>query len=781
MIPKNKKIIINGKENGKRIESRVLEEKIQKAVKDGYRNIEVNAFGQHGIGGRLWSAGSEKVKVSILNQSGQRTGSFGFANTEIKVFGPASDDVGWLNAGAKIIVDGHCSNGVANAMAQGKIYVNGNIGSRGMTMTKSNPRFEPPELWVLGSVGDYFGEFMAGGIAVVCGIESQTPNNILGYRPLVGMVGGKVFFRGKHKGFSENDTKIETINDKEWKVFIVKLKTYLKNIKRNDLLKKLLKRKSWKLLVAKTPQEKNNSTRRSLSDFKSNVWNKELGKGGLIGDINTSESGVIPIIAEDNLRRYIPVWENEKYKSPCQNSCPTDIPIQKRWSLIREGRFKDAVDLAFIHTPFPVSICGYLCPNICMQGCTKNISHFSHSMKPIDIAMLGKASTDATVPKFLSKRKETIAIIGGGVAGISAAWQLIQKGFAVKIFDREKKLGGKVLSHIPNSRIPKNIINKELDRVSKIIPYERIDYKLKEKHIKDFKKKYDYLIIAIGTYKPRRLNIKGINKAITALEFLKKAKKNNITTKNDIVIIGAGNVGCDVATEAHRFGFKNITLIDMQKPASFGKERQEAEEIGAKFKWPCITNEITSKGIKLSNGEFLPADTVVISIGDIADLDFLPKQIKTNNGLILTDKDFRTSDRKIFAIGDVAKLGLLTDAVGAGKKSANAIIKEFTTKNISDKRDIIDTHKISLEYFNPKPKEIETIDQCSIECASCGLCRDCGICIEVCPNGAIFRKDLGNKKFEYIADNTRCIGCGFCQGACPCGIWQIISNPVEPD
>jgi len=85
-----------------------------------------------------------------------------FPNTYIEIMGPVSDDVGWLNAGAQIIIHGNASNGVANGMAQGKVYVGGSIGARGMTMTKHNPRFDPPELWVLGSVGDYFGEFMAG-------------------------------------------------------------------------------------------------------------------------------------------------------------------------------------------------------------------------------------------------------------------------------------------------------------------------------------------------------------------------------------------------------------------------------------------------------------------------------------------------------------------------------------------------------------------------------------------------------------------------------------------
>jgi glutamate synthase domain-containing protein 3 len=161
--------VISGTFSGQRVESRVLEEQIQEAVARGDRSIEVRAFGQHGIGGRLWRSGNEAVHVKITGQTGQRVGSMGFPNTFIEVLGPASDDVGWLDAGAEIVIHGNAGNGCANAMAQGKIFIAGNIGARGMTMTKHNPRFAPPELWVLGSAGDYFGEFMAcPGLSALC-------------------------------------------------------------------------------------------------------------------------------------------------------------------------------------------------------------------------------------------------------------------------------------------------------------------------------------------------------------------------------------------------------------------------------------------------------------------------------------------------------------------------------------------------------------------------------------------------------------------------------------
>ena len=327
---------IAGVENNVRVESRILEERIQQAVTEGCREIEVTAYGQHGIGGRLWPAGDDEIKVKVLGQSGQRLGSMGFPNTVIEVFGPASDDVGWLNAGAQIIIHGDATNGVANAMAQGKVYIEGNIGARGMTMTKHNPRFEPPELWVLGKVGDSFAEFMAGGVAVVCGVRAEGVKDVLGYRPCVGMVGGKIFYRGKQANYSKPDAKLITdLPDDEWNWLTANLKKFLRAVGKQSLFDQLTANRSdWQLLAARKPHEKTGRAVRTMAKFKQEIWNKELGNGGLIGDISSIDRSPIGLITTGELRRYIPLWQNEKYLPPCQAACPTGIPVQKRWELI---------------------------------------------------------------------------------------------------------------------------------------------------------------------------------------------------------------------------------------------------------------------------------------------------------------------------------------------------------------------------------------------------------------------------------------------------------------
>ncbi len=766
--------IISGKKDGYRLDSRILEEQIQEAVAQGHRYLEIEAFGQHGIGGRLWKAGDQTVHIRIQGYSGQRMGSFGFPNTFIEVMGNASDDVGWLNGGARIVVHGHAGNGVANAMAQGKIYVSGNIGARGMTMTKSNPRFDPPELWVLGSVGDYFGEFMAGGIAVVCGFEAQTPDNILGHRPLVGMVGGKVFFRGPHGGFSHADAKLLPINDEDWDWLFKNLEIYLDRIGRLELFKEFADPNQWQILTARTPQEKGARTMRSLKSFHEDVWNKELGKGGLIGDLIDIDMSPVPLITTDELRRFVPVWENRKYTAPCEAMCPTGIPVQERWRMIREGRIDEAVDLALAYTPFPATVCGYLCPNFCMQACTRQ----SASMAPIDVTMLGKASIQAKLPELPEETGKKIAVIGGGPAGISVAWQLRRQGHDAVVYDMSQSLGGKIVSVIPDSRIPKEVISAELERIQKVIPHVRLRQKLGKEDIDRLREDYDFIVIAIGLEKAGTLDVPGKERMLTALDFLAMSKEDQIKPGNRVVVIGAGNVGCDVATEAYRLGAKEVILLARSHSAAFGKEREEAEALGAKFRWPCYTQEITKEGVKLTTGEVIPADTVVVAIGgDKPDLEFLPPDVVIERSFIHVNQNYQTTDPQIFAIGDVVKPGILTDAIGAGRKAAQAITDLLQGKRAQvETRKMIDRKRIALEYFDPRVTDFDDIDHCASQCSSCGVCRDCGICVAICPQAAISRREKEEGVFEYGVDEKKCIGCGFCTAACPCGIWDLVEN-----
>ena len=766
-------VVISGKVDGHRLESRVLEEQIQDAVAKGHTRLHVEAYGQHGIGGRLWKAGDNKVHVKITGPVGQRTGSLGFENTVVEIHGATSDDIGWLNAGAEIIVHGNAANGACNGMAQGKVWVNGNIGARGMTMTKQNPRFAPPELWVLGSVGDYFGEFMAGGIAIVCGFEPQDETNVLGYRPMVGMVGGKVLFRGPHKGFSRHDAMMVPIDDETWQWLVDNMKIFLDRIDRSELHDTLCQRDEWQMIRARSPQERVALEKRSMADFHRDVWDGILGQGGLVGDLTDLDRSVISLVTRDELRRFVPVWENYKYMAPCEATCPTGIPVQQRWRLVRDGRVDEAVDLALAYTPFPATVCGYLCPNPCMGACTKGAA----LMAPVDVTQLGKASLEAGLPELPPLSGKKVAIVGGGPSGISVAWQLRLNGHEAVVYDNAKTLGGKIAASIPSSRIPEEVFDQEIDRISKVISHVHLQQNLTRSDTEQLLVDYDFVVIAAGAQKPRSLPIPGNERMTTALDFLEASKAGSATVGERVVIIGAGNVGCDVATEASRLGAKDITLLDVQEPASFGKEREDAEHVGAKFRWPVFTQAITEEGVQLDSGEVIPADSVFISIGDAPDLEFLPEDIALDRGFIKVDDDFQTTNSKVYAIGDAVRPGLLTDAIGAGRRAADAINAVAAGKRPpANAKTIIDINRVNLEYYDPRIVQYDDLDHCGSQCASCGQCRDCGICVAMCPESAITREENDEGVFEYAVNAQRCIGCGFCAGACPCGIWNMIEN-----
>jgi NADPH-dependent glutamate synthase beta subunit-like oxidoreductase/glutamate synthase domain-containing protein 3/NAD-dependent dihydropyrimidine dehydrogenase PreA subunit len=769
--------VIAGSQGGERVRSRILEEQIQRAVADGHRRIEIQAFGQHGIGGRLWGAGNEPVQIRVTGHSGQRLGSMGFPNTVIEVLGPVSDDVGWLNAGAEIIVHGNAGNGACNGMAQGRVFVAGNIGARGMTMTKHNPRFEPPQLWVLGSVGDYFGEFMAGGVAVVCGVDAQSPDNVLGYRPLVGMVGGKVFFRGPHAGFSQADARQAPIGDADWDWLQAGLKRFLKQIGRGELQRVLTERDGWQMLVARRPNEKAGKSVRAIAAFRREVWDAELGRGGLIGDLSRIDRSPVPAITTGALRRFVPVWENQTYAAPCESGCPTGIPVQRRWQLVREGRLDEAVDLALAYTPFPAAVCGYLCPNLCMQACTRQNS----GMAPVDTTQIGQASIRAKLPELPPLSGKRIAVVGGGPAGLSVAWQLRLKGHEATVFEVAGRLGGKFTRVIPDSRIPREVIDTELERIKGVLPHVYLQQPLGPTDTAQLREDYDYLVLATGAQRPRMLPVPGIERAVSALDFLQAAKAGTARCGARAVVIGAGNVGCDAATEAHRLGAREITLIDVQQPASFGKERRAAEAIGASFRWPVATREITAGGVVLGDGEEIPADTVIVSIGDVPDLSVLPEGIAVERGFVKVDENHRTSDPRVFAIGDLVRPGLLTDAIGAGRRVAQLIADDLDGRTPAPfRRRPIEKRRVTAEYFDPRITVFSDVAQCGSQCLSCGACRDCGVCVSMCPQGAIRRRDLGGRSYEYTVDETLCIGCGFCAGACPCGVWDLVENqPLE--
>lgn len=769
---------IHGELNGERVPSRILEEQIQQAVAEGARKIKVVANGQHGIGGRIWPKG-EKISIEVEGSAGQRLGSMGMPGTEIVVKGNASDDVGWLNCGANITVLGDVTNGAFNAAAQGILYVQGSGGARCDTMTKQNPRFDPPQSWYLRDVGDSFAEFKAGGIAVVCGVNPRNPENILGYRPCVGMVGGTIYFRGPIQSYSQRDVQILDISEQDWEWLKSGLEMFLTAVNKKEHYTELTRSASdWKKLVAYTPKEK--AVRRKiqmpLSEFRISLWEKEVGRGGIFAEYLDHDLSLLPYVTTGTDRRNRPIWANEKYAPPCAYACPTLIPSHKRASLIRQGKLTEALELVLQYSPLPATVCGEICPNLCMQNCTRR-----HIDTPLAIDSLGSLALELPAPKKAPATNHKAAVIGGGPAGMSAAWQLALKGHTVDLYEATDRLGGKIELCIPRERLPHEILEKEVSRFRELGVNLHLNTTVDKQKFEEIYKSNEVVIIACGAHKPRNISFPGSEHTTSAYDFLRSINESRYPDLKGkkVVVIGAGNVGMDVCSEAYNHGAESVTAIDIQKPAAFGAEMDIAKAKGTQIVWPRFTDHYDADKKKLifKDNTEMDADVVIMSIGDTPQLDFLPPSVHAERGWIKVDPNtFQTSDVKVYAVGDATSLGLVTHAIGQGRLAAEEVhyLMSHAPRQPETKMQI-PYERIKSEYyeicklsFSP---EVE-----GNKCMSCGTCRDCHMCEATCYWGAISRIEHKDGSYEYVVDEDKCIGCGFCAGICPCGVWEMVEN-----
>ncbi len=774
--------LISGIVDGHRISTRELLQEIYKKLEEGYAEFEVNACGQHDIGGPLWDKDSKPLKFRVKNP-GQRLGSMGMKGTTIEIEGSAPADVGWLNAGAEIILKGDGGDTTAHCAATGKIYVAGRTGTRSGALMKYDPSYPAPEFWVLENTGSFSFEFMGGGIGVICGYGCENIDSVLGYRSCVGMVGGVIYVRGNIKELSDEVFLLD-LNDADREFLLKGLPVFLEKIGKPELINTLSKGLQgnepceWHKIRAKTYQERAvKQQSKSIREFRQQDWVE----GGIFGDVLSDDYFVADFVSTGDFRLKFPVWKNAMFSAPCEYNCPIGIPTQKRISFLRQGKTEDALRLVLDYSPFPASVCGQVCPNLCVDECNRRYLDI-----PVKINDLGLLSSRIKVDSPKVELNERVAVIGSGVAGLGAAWYLRKIGYKVDVFEQDEVFGGKLKQVIPEDRLQKEILEAELQRIIKLGVNIKTKTLVNKELFQKIKNEYDAVVVATGAHNPVVIPFEGHERLVKGLDFLKeinRGQKPGIGEK--VVVIGAGNASMDVVIGAYNLGAKEVTAIDIQKPAAFDKEIEHIEKLGAKILWPCFTEKISEKGVHLKDGRLLEADTVIISVGDRPDLSFLEQEYLDEKGMIrINEYNQSEIDLKVFAPGDVRELGLFTHALADGRKVAMNIHRMFTGKALDDfaKAPMIPRDRLKDKFYHPmRGGKVEAMpaEQETERCMSCGYCRDCEYCMEICPEQAIDRVQKPDGTFEYVSDEDKCIGCGICAGVCPCGIWTMEDNLVK--
>jgi len=740
---------------------------IEKAVNKGETDFYVDASGQHDIGGPLWNKEGKKLTFTVTNP-GQRVGCMALPNTEVIVKGSAPADVGWLNSGGRITVTGDAGDTAGHCASCGSIYIGGRAGTRSGSLMKKDPLYEAPELWILKSTGSFSFEFMGGGRAVVCGCDSQTLPSIMGDRPCVGMVGGVVYFRGPVSELPP-DVHIADLDSDDIAFLDGGLDVFLNAIGQPRRRPELSVWKQWRKIVPLTFQERSAFTRLSMKEFHENEWVP----GGIFSDVFPDAGEHVGLVAHGKYRLRVPEWKNHVFEAPCEHACPAGIPTQLRYNLLRSGKAEEAFREVLDYTPFPGCVCGTVCPNLCMQACTRGKLDF-----PVLIGPLGLESQDITLPKPAVKTGKKVAVIGGGPGGLAAAWRLARRGHSVTVYEAEPVMGGKMEQVIPRERLNPKLLKKEIDRIAamgvKYVNGCRVD----AAKFEALRKENDAVICATGGHVARIFNWPGHERIVAGIDFMKDVNRGRKPkVKDNVIIIGCGNAGMDCAAGAYKMGAKKVICIDVQKPAAFQEEIDHIKGLGGEIIWPVMTKEITEKGIIAEDGRLIPGDEVIITIGESPDLSYLPSDVAKFRAWLAPKADQSIMDG-VFAVGDTIKPGLLVSAIASGNSAADAVEAYFKGEPYTaPAREEIPVKKLHTAYFAKYEKGgLPCARDDFARCVSCGTCRDCKTCEMSCPEKAISRVEHKDGSFEYVSDPERCIGCGICAGVCPCGIWTLRPN-----
>jgi NADPH-dependent glutamate synthase beta subunit-like oxidoreductase len=510
------------------------------------------------------------------------------------------------------------------------------------------------------------------------------------------------------------------------------------------------------------------------------------------------------------------------FMPPCNSACPAGENIQAWMAHAQAGNYFEAFQALVQDNPFP-AIMGRVCVKPCETGCNRTHIDTTVNIHAVERYIGDEAIKQKWPIQFLSyKTGKRILIVGAGPSGLSAAYHLLRMGHTVEVYEAGSDAGGLLWSGVPDYRLPKEILDAEIDRLVRLGVKIKLNYKVTDVLIDKKVGNFDAVYLAIGAQHIREEEFQHDNSIYITDAFSFFNELESFTSPyahKRVVVYGGGKLALYLARIIKRLNSEVAVYFpgDKKMMPAYDYETEDALAEGVDVE---ILRSITSisnktitlekmkveKGKAVGTGEFetINADVLINANKQESDSNFL----RSVSGIAINDDGTVTIDAKrmtgydgIFAGGDMlpGENRSSTIAIGQGKKAARYINSYLSNETYvkPDKHPTASYRKLHMWYKTDAPQKeqdklapdvaIKSFDEINAglsqsearfeaqRCLSCGNCFECDGCFGACPEDAIIKLGKGNRyKFNYDA----CTGCAVCYEQCPCHAIEMVPEPI---